>query len=88
MEREEIKNLLESARDGVCFGRKLLEVGAYSYKGDIEGYIAWKGQEVDEIVVNKKYDMKVDFTHLCNAGKYDIDTAVDIAKTVIDYLVI
>lgn len=86
MEREEIKNLLEDAREEKCCGWELYAVGVYSYNGELEGYITWKGQGMDEIVYNRKYDDIVDLTDLCNVDEYDIDDAVDIAVDRIDYL--
>ena len=86
MEREEIKNLLEDAREEHPCGWELYAVGVYSYNGKLEGYITWKGQGMDEIVYNEKYDDIVDLTDLANTQEYDIDDAVDIAVDRIDYL--
>ena len=76
---EEIRNLLEIARDSNCFGWQLLGVGVYSYNGHLEGYINWKGQGINEIVYNGKYDDIVDLTDLADIQEYDLLTAVDLA---------
>ena len=86
MEREEIKNLLEDAREENAFGWQLSAVGVFSYNGKIEGYITWKGQGMNEIVYNEKYDDIVDLTDLADTQEYDIDTAVDLAMGRLDYL--
>ena len=86
MKKEEVKRLLEEAREDSCFSWKLLEVGVFSYNGHLEGYITWRGQGENEIVYNKKYDDIVDLTDLSNTFKYDIDTAVDIAMERIEDL--
>ena len=60
MEREEIKRLLTDAREENCFGWQLVGVGVYSYNGDLQSYITWRGQGIDEIVYNNKYDDIID----------------------------
>ena len=86
MKREEIKNLLEDAREKNCFGWELYGVGVFSYNGHLEGYITWKGQGENEIIYNKKYDDIVDLTDLADTQEYDIDTAVDLAMERIEDL--
>ena len=86
MEREEIRKLLEDAREENCFGWQLLEVGVFSYNGHLEGYITWKGQGMNEIVYNRKYDDIVDLTDLTDTQEYDIDDAVDLAMGRLEYL--
>ena len=86
IERTEIKKLLEYAREDHYFGLELYAVGVFSYYGDLETYITWKGQGENEIVYNKKYDDIVDLTDLADTQEYDIDTAVDLAMERIEDL--
>ena len=86
MEREEIKRLLTDAREENCFGWELLEVGVYSYNGELQSYIIWKGQGIDEIVYNNKYNDIMDLTDLCDVNEYELDLAVDIAMERIEDL--
>ena len=87
IEREEMKKLLEYARKENPFGWELLEVGVFScYNGELETYITWKGQGMNNIVYNQKYDDIVDLTDLADIQEYDIDTAVDLAMERIEDL--
>ena len=86
MEREEMKKLLTDAMEEHPCGWELYAVGVYSYNGKLEGYITWKGQGMDEIVYNEKYDDIVDLTDLANTQEYDIDDAVELAMGRLEYL--
>ena len=79
MKKEEVKQLLEDAREKNAFGWQLSAVGVFSYNGKLEGYITWKGQGMNEIVYNEEYDDIVDLTDLADTQEYDIDTAVGLA---------
>ena len=86
MDKNKIRKLLEDAREENPFGWQLLEAGVFSYNGHLEGYITWKGQGMNEIVYNEKYDDIVDLTDLADTQEYDIDDAVDLAMGRLEYL--
>lgn len=86
MNREEVKKLLEDAREEHPFGWELSSVGVFSYNGKLEGYINWKGQGTNSIVYNEEYDDIADLTDYADVDEYDLEDAVDLAMSMIEDL--
>lgn len=86
MNREDVKKLLEDAREVHPFGWQLRSVGVFSYNGKLEGYIHWKGQGENSIVYNEEYDDICDLTDYADVDEYDLEVAVDLAMMRIEDL--
>ena len=64
------------------FGWQVYELGAFTKDGEIDLYIGYKGQGLNEIVHNKEYDDIVKFTdyyHEYAAGIRDLKEAVKLS---------
>lgn len=77
--KKEVREFLKECREPHPFGWSVDRCGAFIYNSNIELFVAYQGQGINEIVYSEKYDDIVEFENLCDTNEYSLKDATDIA---------
>ncbi len=77
--KKEVRDLLKDAKEVHPLGWTMARCGVFIYNNNVNTFITWQGQSMNEIIYNGEYDDIVYLESFCDEREYDLKTATDLA---------